>query len=191
MPKSNIFIISFNGQEGSGKSTIAKMVAEKLGWPRYYMGQMFRDMAVEKGMTLSEFRKICDADPDFDRKVDNYLVKLSKKQDKFVIESRTAWHFIPESLKIYLKVNPRAAAERIFKALSEEHNRGNEDTGLDTIENIQKSILRRREEDSERYFNLYGIRQDDENNYDFVIDTANLSIQEAFEKVMGFINSRA
>lgn len=188
--KNNNLSISFNGQEGSGKSTIAKMVAEKLSIPRYYMGQIFRDMAQEKSMTLPEFRKVCDADPAFDKKVDDYIVKLSQEQERFVIESRTAWHFIPQSLKVYLKVDPREAAKRIFKNLSENNNRGNEDKNLDTVENIQASIIRRSQEDSERYFNLYGIHQDDEKNYDFVLDTTNLSIEEVFEKVMEFIESK-
>ena len=183
-------IISFNGQEGSGKSTIAKMVAEKMGWPRYYMGQLFRDMAKEKNMDLAEFRKICDADPVFDKKVDDYLIQLSKEKDDFVIESRTAWHFIPNSLKIYLKVDPQIAAERIFKALAQKNNRSNEDSRMDSTENIKRSIIRRRREDSERYFNLYGIYQDDEKNYDFVIDTTNLSIEDVFEKVVEFVERK-
>ncbi len=182
-------IISFNGQEGSGKSTISLMVADKFGFSHYYMGQIFRDMAKEKGMTLPEFRKICDADPSFDRKVDDYLIKLSKEQESFVIESRTAWHFIPQSLKIYLKVDSKVAAERIFKGLSEKNNRGNEDKNLNTVENIQKSILQRRKEDSERYFSLYNIHQDDEKNYDFVLDTTKLNIEEVFGAVMEFIKN--
>lgn len=190
MKKSNNLIISFNGQEGSGKSTIAKMVAEKLGWPRYYMGQMFRDMAEEKGMTLPEFRIVCDNDPDFDKKVDDRVVKLSQEHEKFVIESRTAWHFIPNSVKIYLRIDPNVAAERIFKAMSDNNNRGNEDKNLDTIENIRESIIKRRCEDSERYLSLYGIRQDEEKNYDFIIDTTNLTIKEVFLRVMNFIESR-
>jgi len=183
-------VVSFNGQEGSGKSTIAKMVAEKLSFPRYYMGQIFRDMAVKKGMDLPEFRKLCDTDPDFDKKVDDYVIKLSQEQNNFVIESRTAWHFIPDSLKIYLKVDPDVAAERIFKALSKEHNRGNEDANLDTVENIQKSILRRRKEDSERYFSLYGIHQDNEKNYDLIVNTNKLTIEEVFSAVMKFIETK-
>jgi CMP/dCMP kinase len=187
MHKSDKFIISFNGQEGSGKSTIAKLVAEKLGWSRYYMGQMFRDMAKEKGLDLPEFRKICDNDPNFDKKVDDYVVSLSKTQDKFIIESRTAWHFIPDSLKIYLKVEPAIAAERILKSMSVEQNRENEDNDLDTVENIKESILKRRKEDSERYFSLYGIHQDDEKNYDLIVDTTKLTIVEVFLRVMEFI----
>ena len=190
MKKSNSLIVSFNGQEGSGKSTIAKMVSEKLGFPRYYMGQLFRDMAAEKGMTLPEFRKICDVDPDFDKKVDDYVVKLSRERENFIIESRTAWHCIPDSLKIYLKVDSNVAAERIFKGISENNNRSNEDSSLDTVDNIEKSIIKRRKEDSERYLTLYGIRQDEEKNYDAVIDTTDLTIEEVFFKVMNLIESR-
>jgi len=180
-------IISLNGQEGSGKSTIAKMIAEKLEIPRYYMGQIFRDMAKERNINLPDFRKICDADPSFDKKVDDYIIKLSKEKDAFIIESRTAWHFLPGSLKIYLKVTPEEAAKRILKNTQEENNRGNEDSNLNTIENIKKSILKRRTEDNERYFKLYGIKQDDRKNYDCVIDTTNIPANEVFQKAMEFI----
>jgi CMP/dCMP kinase len=184
MHKAKKLVVSFNGQEGSGKSTIATMVAEKLNWPRFYMGQIFRDMAKEKGLDLVAFRKVCDKDPSFDNKVDDYVLELAKKQHNFVIESRTAWHFIPGSVKIYLKVEPAVAAERILKSMSTKQNRGNEDNCLDTIENIKESILKRRKEDSERYFSLYGIRQDDEKNYDLIIDTTKLTVEEVFLKVM-------
>ncbi len=191
MEDSKKFIISFNGTEGSGKSTIAKMIAEDLGLPRYYMGQIFRDMAKEKGMALPEFRKLCDSDPSFDKKVDDYIVKLAKEQDRFVIESRTAWHFIPESIKIFLKVNPKVAAKRIFKELQEKNNRGNEDESLDSVKDIEKSIVRRRTEDSERYFALYGIRQDNEKNYDFILDTTGFNVEEVFERVKSYIKERS
>lgn len=183
-------IISFNGQEGSGKSTIAAKIAEHLEIPRYYMGQLFRDMAAEKNMTLPEFRKICDADPSFDKKVDDYVASLPNNHASFVIESRTAWHFIPQSIKIYLRVESKVAAQRIFRAMREKNNRGNEDTDLDTLENIEKSILQRRIEDSDRYFSIYGIHQDDEKNYDLIINTTNLNITEVFEKVLEYINEK-
>lgn len=184
-------IISLNGQEGSGKSTIAKLLAEKFNIPRFYMGQFFRDMAQEKGMTLTEFRKICDQDPSLDKKVDDYVTELPTKHKKFIIESRTAWHFIPQSIKIYLQVDSKTAAKRIFDELTEKNNRGNEDTNLDTLENIEKSILRRRVEDSDRYFSFYGIRQDAETNYDLIVDTTNLTINEVLEKIITFINAKS
>lgn len=184
-------IISLNGQEGSGKSTIATMIAERLNIPRFYIGQIFRDMAKEKGMTMSEFRKACDQDLSIDRKLDDFVVSLPEKHKSFIIESRTAWHFIPQSLKIYLQVDSETAAERIYKGLAEKNNRGNEDANLDSVENIKQSILRRRAEDSERYFSFYGIRQDDEKNYDLIINTTNLTIDEVFEKAIAFINEKS
>jgi cytidylate kinase len=59
---------------------------------------------------------------------------------------------------------------------------------LNNVANIQKSILRRRKEDSERYFSLYNIRQDDEKNYDLIVDTTNLPIEKVFLTVMNFID---
>lgn len=190
MSKQNL-IISFNGQEGSGKSTLATLLAEKLGIPRYYMGQLFRDMAQEKGLTLPEFRKICDANPSFDKQVDDYVTSLPDKHASFVIESRTAWHFIPQSIKVYLKVDSKTAAQRILSNLTEKNNRGNEDSDLNTLENIEKSILKRRAEDSERYFSLYGIHQDAEENYDLIIDTTTLGIDQVFQKIIDFINEKS
>lgn len=185
----SIFIISFNGQEGSGKSTIAKMVAENLNCPRYYMGQILRDMAQERGLTLVEFGKLRDADPSFDRQVDDYMIRLSKSGESFVVESRTAWHFIPNSLKIYLKVDVNEAAKRVFKELQTKNNRQYEDKNLDGIEDIRASLIKRRDEDNKRYSAYYNIDQTKESNYDFVIDTTGLTIQEVFKKVMEFIEN--
>lgn len=183
-------IISFNGDHGSGKSTIAQMVAEKLGFQRYYMGQIFRDIAKEKGMTLEEFYDKGGVEEDsVDKSVDDYLIDLSKKEDDFVIESRTAWKFIPRSLKIYLKVDDGEAAERILLELKKENKR-NEGNGLDSVEKVREIINKRRQQDDERYMKLYGINIRKEKNYDLVLDTTNLTINEVFQKIMSFIESK-
>ena len=182
-------IISFNGDHGSGKSTIAEKVADALGYSRFYMGQIFRDMAKEKGMTLSEFQKLHKYDPSADKEVDDRVVKLSKENDNFVIESRTAWHFIPESLKIYLKVSDQEAAIRVLKEIHSE-NRKNELADAVSEEEIIKNLQDRRERDNDRYQRYYGIDIRNMKNYDFVLDTTGLSIGEVFKKVMNFIKLR-
>ena len=182
-------IISFNGDHGAGKSTTAKKVAEALNYSRFYMGQMFRDMAKERNMTVDEFDRICKADASLDRKVDDYILKLAKENKDFVIESRTAWHFIPESLKIYLKVDEREAARRVFKE-SDNENRKNESKNYNSENEILESLKKRKENDDERYLKHYGLDIRKESNYDLVLDTTNLSIEEVFNKVMEFINSK-
>jgi cytidylate kinase len=177
-------IISFNGDHGSGKSTIAERVAKDLNYPRYYMGQIFRDLAKEKNITLAELHNLCKNDPETDKQVDEYLVKLSKEQSDFIIESRTAWYFIPNSLKIYLKVSEEEGAARIYKELQTSASRKEEDANLNSIEDTQKSEKKRKEEDDARYKKYYGIDIHQEKNYDLVVDTTSLNRDEVFNKVM-------
>lgn len=183
-------IISFNGEHGSGKSTIAEKVANSLGYSRFYMGQIFRDMARKRGMTLEEFQNLCKKTPAADKEVDDYVVKLSKENNNFVIESRTAWHFIPNSLKIYLKVNDQEAAKRILKEAGSE-NRKNELGNIFFEEEVIENLRKRRERDDERYQRYYGINIREEKNYDFVLDTMGMSIEEVTNKVLDFIKSKS
>ena len=182
-------IISFSGDHGAGKSTIAKKVAKVLNYPRFYMGQMFRDMAKERNMTVDEFNNVCKADSSLDKKIDDYILKLAKESKNFVIESRTAWHFIPESIKIYLKVDEKEAAKRVFKELDNE-NRKNESKNFDSENEIVESLRKRKKNDDERYLKYYGLDIRKESNYNLVLDTTNLSIEEVFNKVMEFIKSK-
>jgi CMP/dCMP kinase len=179
-------IISFNGDEGSGKSTIAERVARELGYPRYYMGQIFRDMAKKKRMTLIEYLKLGEVDPNVDKEVDAYLLRLATKKNNFVIESRTAWHLIPQSLKIYLKVAEEEGARRIFEQLQENNSR-NEDREVDSIEKVLASNRKRKETDDLRYKKYYGIDIRNPKNYDFILDTTGLTRDEVFEKTFYFI----
>lgn len=184
-------IISFNGDEGSGKSTIARKVAETLNYPRYYMGQIFRDMAKKRNMTITEYVKSGEEDPSVDKEVDDYILKLDKEGNNFVIESRTAWHLVPSSLKIYLKVAEEEGAQRIFKQLQKEsRNLRNELKKFNSKKDVLDNIRRRRKTDDFRYKKYYGINIRDPKNYDFVLDTTNLSREEVFNRVMDFIQER-
>lgn len=182
-------IISFNGDEGSGKSTVAKSVSTELNYPRYYMGQIFRDMAAKRNLTLVEYVKLGETDSSVDKDVDDYLIDLSQKESDFVIESRTAWHFIPQSLKIYLRVDEVEGAKRVFNELQNKNQR-NEIAGDFSLEDILKKIQERRATDDARYMKYYGINIRDEKNYDLVLDTTNLSKEEVFRKVMEFIKEK-
>lgn len=180
-------IISISGAEGAGKSTIAKMLAEKLGWPRYYIGGIRRQKAAEKGMTLAEYNKLGESDPSTDVEVDEYQRRLGQEQDDFVIEGRTSWYFIPHSFKIFLDVKMEEAAKRIFSALQESQDR-NEGKGLDSEAAVLESLKGRRESDRVRYDKYFGINVFDPSHYDFVLDTTDLSIEEAFNRVYDAVN---
>lgn len=179
-------IISISGNHGSGKSTIAKMLADKLAWPRYYMGGLRREAAKKMGLTLAEYNKLGESDPQTDLEVDRYQAKLGQEKDNFIIEGRTSWHFIPHSLKIYLDVDDREAARRIFKALQKEDNR-NEDAGLNSEEAVLHSLQERKASDKRRYRKYFNFDPYQKKHYDFYLDTTNLGLKEVFSQVFSFI----
>ncbi len=185
-------IISISGAAGSGKSTIAKMLAEKLGWPRYYIGGIRRQKAKEKGMTLAEYNKLGETDPSTDFEVDEYQKELGEKDDNFIMEGRTSWYFIPRSFKIYFDVDEKEGANRIFKDLKNSQKR-NEGQSLKSREDVLKSMRERKQSDIKRYKKYYNIDVYDKKNYDYVLDTTNLSVKEVFDKIYrlceGFKNS--
>ncbi len=182
-------IISLSGALGSGKSTIAQMLAEKLGWPRYYMGGLRREAAKKMGLTLEEYNKLGENDPTTDLEVDEKLQKrLAEAVPDFIIEGRTAWYFLPQSLKIYLDVDKEEGAKRIFSNLQQKNDR-NEAKGLDSWQAVLKSNLKRVESDRARYGKYYGIDVYDTNHYDFCFDTTGVPLEKVFEAVWGFVES--
>jgi len=182
-------IISISGFHGSGKSTIAKMLAKELNWPHYCMGGLRREAAKKRGLTLAEYNKIGEKDPSTDLEVDNYQKKLGKKYDNFIIEGRTSWFFIPHSLKIYLDVSKKIGTERIFEHLKKENNR-NEGKNLKTIEDVLNSVEERYLSDKKRYKKYFNIDVYNKKNYDFYIDTSYLDTQEVFKKVLSFVSKK-
>jgi predicted cytidylate kinase len=177
-------IISISGAHGSGKSTLAKKLAEKLGWPRYYMGGMRREAAQKRGLTLAEYNKLGESDPQTDLEVDEYQKFLGETSDNFVIEGRTSWHFIPHSLKIYLDVQEEEAVKRIFHDLK---SRPEEAQLGATIEDVRRILAERKLSDDLRYRQYFNIEVYNPKNYDFYLDTTDLTIDESFQAVCEFI----
>ncbi|MFP4112385.1 MAG: cytidylate kinase family protein [Candidatus Woesearchaeota archaeon] len=183
-------IISISGMPGAGKSTLAENISKKLGMKRYYIGALRRSMAKERGMTLDEFNTLGETDPSTDKEVDEYQEKLGKEEDNFVIEGRTSFFFIPHSIKIFLDVDLKEAARRIYRCSLDEKDQRNEKVYL-SEDDVYKNLLKRIESDRKRYRNYYNIENCyDGNNFDFVIDTTLLTPEQVFEKTKIFVEKR-
>lgn len=166
-------IITINGTPGSGKSTIADYLAKKLKLKRYSMGDFRRNLAIEMNMTIGELNKLGENEYWTDRKADEYQAKLAKKENNFVIDGRLSWYFIPKSIKLFVKSDIEKASERIFKAKRKsEKSYKNSKEVLNELKNRIKSDVR-------RYRKYYGINNVyDISNYDIIIDTSCLTVDE-------------
>lgn len=190
-------IITISGTPGSGKSTITKNL-EKLfeNSQRIYVGGIRRGMARKRGMNLEDFNQYAithpETDVDVDERARDEARKLEKHGKVVIVEGRTQYHFLPESIKLYIKVNPKEGARRIWLELQ------NKESGIQRNEgkylaqgDVEKRIQVREEEDAARYMEFYKIDPRDESQYDFVLDTSEITAEEATEKVWWFVKENS
>jgi predicted cytidylate kinase len=179
-------IITISGGPGSGKTTVANLLAKKLNYKSYYIGGILRELAKKKGLTLVELLEKGEQDSSIDKYVDDFQKKLAEREDNFIIQGRTSFFIIPNSLKIFLKVKPEIGAKRILKDIKE--NKGKRNEGIiQDLEQAKNEIKRRMITDKKRYKKYYNIDVFDEKHYDLVIDTSNLSIKQVVDRILRFI----
>jgi cytidylate kinase len=168
-------IITICGGLGSGKSTAAKRVARALSFEHFSGGDFMRKIASQKGISLAELSSIAEGDPEVDKEIDRSQKEFMDANDNFVIDSRLGWYWAPNSFKVFLSVDPRISAERVFADLQAKKSERNEEVSgvLETIEDLQKKQAERLESERLRYKEYYGIENHfDPKNFDLVIDTA-------------------
>ncbi len=178
-------IITISGLPGSGKSTLAKDLAKELRLQHYGAGDLLREIARDKGMTLMQIHEKMQRNREFDDLLDQRTEKLGRERDNFVIDGRVAWHFIPRSIKIIVTIDLRTAAERVFKDMRPDEKENS------SIEATMRNMRRRTEMNRVRYKKLYGIDYMDKKNYDIIIDTTKIGIQEMTEKALQEITKLA
>src|SRR5262252_2500090 len=161
-------IITIAGSPGSGKSSTAKAIASALGFRHFSSGDLFRQLAVERGESIEAMNISAEVQRDIDLKVDNLLQEIYRTGDKLVIDSRMAWHWMPMSFKVFLVLDPDTAAVRIFDHLQEE-GRMSEDAR--SVQEVRESIDRRFASEQKRYASLYGVNPTDPLNFDIIINT--------------------
>lgn len=178
--------ITVSGDIGSGKSTFAKRLAQELNIPRVYAGGLFREKAQELGITLDELNARLEKDDTLDREIDEKQRTKAREHDRIISEGRTAWYFVENpDVKVFLAVNPQTAAQRIWDDTSDNRDR------YGSIEELAQANIDRKASEEKRYQRYYGISAYDRSNFDVVIDTTNLSIQEVFETTLVAIAQHA
>lgn len=168
-------IISLAGELSSGKGTVSKILMEELNYEVYRNGDYFRKLAKEKGMSITEFNEYVKEHTEIDIQVENSAKEYAQNHDNFIIDARLGWYAVPESFKVYLKVDIDVAAKRAFENQDEDKKQTER---FNTIEEQKADMQKRYKLENERYYEVYGVRKDDMSNYDLVIDTTNLTPQE-------------
>jgi CMP/dCMP kinase len=160
--------ITISGELGAGKTVLGKLLCQKLGYSLVSVGSIQRELAEKHGMTTIEFNKYMETHPEIDHECDNKVREYGQSQSGLVLDSRLAWHFVPDAFKVHLVVDINTAAARIFndKIRKNENNADLQDT--------VKNIRIRKASECKRFMEQYQLDIDNLANYDLVVDSSHI-----------------
>ena len=140
-------------------------------------GDVFRNEAANRSLSLPEFAELCKQDESVDRYLDDLLKKAMIEDDgPEIFESRLAgwWakEMSPNCSRIWIHVEADVRASRVAER---------EDI---SIEKAIEANAKRSMADSNRFLKMYGIDIESKEPYTHEIDATNLSKEEVLMGVL-------
>jgi cytidylate kinase len=169
-------IITIGGPIGSGKTTVAKALAKKFGLRHISAGQVFREMAEERGMSLEDFSRLAEKDFTLDKAVDERQIELAKRGDA-VVDGRLSGLLVNADLKIWLRAPLEVRAKRVAERESKDF-----DTAL-------KETIEREKSEKKRYKEIYNFDISDLTPYDVVLNTELWDAKEVISIIEKMVSS--
>ena len=155
-------LLTVSGPPGSGKSTTAGLLADRFDLEHISGGDIFRELAEERGYTPVEFNELAEEEDQIDRDLDRRLRTVAATNDDVLLESRLAGWLAAEhaDMRFWLDAPLDVRAERIA------------DREDKTVAEARATTKRREQSEAKRYKELYDVDIDDLGIYDVAINTA-------------------
>ena len=168
--------ITVSGLPGSGTSTLVQGICQVKGWSALNGGDVFREEAANRGLSVADFSQLCKSNPTVDRELDHRLVEaMEDPNGPEIVESRLAgwWAYRNDidCLRIWVEVDLNERLDRV--AMREG----------DDLRRREESLLRE-EADRQRYTELYDIDILSMEPYDLVIDGTKPSATDVLQVVL-------
>ena len=176
--------VTVSGHPGSGTSTLVRGLMERFGWTSLNGGDVFREEAKRRGMTLGDFGELCKNELDVDRSLDELLRQRMQGPDAAnIVESRLAgwWAHRLElpCLRIWLDVSDEERARRV-----------SEREGL-VLQDALEANRARAAVDGERFMLLYDLVPEDPEPYTHVLDATTLNATQILDHVVALLEEAA
>jgi cytidylate kinase len=170
--------ITISGLPGSGTTTVAKIVASELGYKLISAGEIFRELAKQRGYSLEEFSRIAEQDSEIDLYIDRMQKEMAEKARNAVIEGRLSGWMIDNAFKVFLFADQELRVSRIAGRESK------------NISLAREEVLKREEYERRRYAKFYGIDIDDWSIYHIIINSGYFDAKSIADIILKAIKIR-
>jgi cytidylate kinase len=194
---SNLFI-TVSGPPGCGATTLTEGLADALNCGYVIGGDIFRDLAEERGLSLQQLIAKAEEDDTIDRALDQRLRRIAEQwgaaNKAFILESRLAGWLAGNraDLRIWLDAPEEVRVERLSDyevnyEIERPNERASGDVSLKHLDDEEEigPLLRVREvSEAGRYRSYYGIDVEDQSFYDLSINTARWDADTVLDMVL-------
>lgn len=157
-------LLTISGLPGSGTTTISRLLSEHYRVEVISSGEIFRRLAKERGVSLSEFGVMAEADPAIDLEIDRNQKEIVHSYDNIILESRLSGHMadgVPNVIKVCIKAPRLLRVKRIQKR-----------ERISSFDEVLEKTVEREKSENLRYKKYYDIDIEDLSIYDLVIDSS-------------------
>ena len=166
-------IITIGGLAGTGTTTLAEVLSERLDVPYISAGSIFREMAAEHGMSVLEFSEFAEGNDDIDKEIDKRQAEKAKSSENLIIEGRLSAFFVENAdLRLCLMTPFDVRSKRIAQR---------EDKSVDVA---KSEIITREKSEALRYKEIHNIDISNMEIYDLIINTDTFNPENVSEIII-------
>ncbi len=172
-----VTIYTIGGDPASGKSTVASLLAQAVGFKRLYAGGILRGWSQDSAHNPQQLpfeQWYATLDPSIDNRVDEMLKQAAAADDNLVLEGRMAF-FWPASgkhkLSVYIRVDPAVGAKRVYEQKQRNPGARKEEKAYCCVHSAREELRQRKEIERERYKTLYNVDIHDPALYGLTLDS--------------------
>ena len=152
-------LLTISGPSGSGKTTVANSLSQRLGFAHISAGEVFRELARERALSLEQLSKLAEKDSEIDQMVDTRQAELAQSHENVIVDGRLSGWVLKGDVAVWLKAPLEVRAERIAR-------REDKDRAI-----ALRETRTRDSSEAARYLAFYNIDTVNLDIYDLIIDT--------------------